>query len=654
MNASEFTLYQTISRVARLNPEAPAIMAPGKKGLSYTKKGLSYTRLGELIHLIHAQLNDLGVRRGDRVGVLLPSGAEMATTFLAVASCAVFAPINPRLPPRQLQTILAQIGPKVLIVTAETFLSLQEVTVEAGVLIVEMLPEIGGEAGWFCLRRHGGGVPLPQRLAPGVGGAEALPNDPAILLLSSGTTDRPKLTTLAHEPVCLSSIKAAGFLGLSKADRCLNALPLYHVYGLISGLLMPLAAGGSVVVLPTFNPRQFMDGMDEFRPTWYPGTPAMHQSVLDYMASSGRAPAAASAPIAPTMVEGLEEAFKVPVLVAYAMTEVPHIACNPVHRRKPNSVGISVLPEISIMGEDGYLLPRGAIGEVVVRGPAVCQGYETSQEALGTCGKEGWFHTGDLGWLDEDGYLFLTGRIKEIINRGGQKISPRELDEALLTHPDVREAVAFAVSHATLGEDIAAAVVPKDGRHLNEDELREFVARRLSDFKVPSRIVVVDEIPLGSTGKVQRLGLADKLANKLAVAYEHPAPGLEQLVAGVFQQTLRWPQAIGKNDNFFLLGGDSLRGMQAVAKLSDALALATPPTTLFWKPTVAGLAKQLSTLHKDPSLPWTCLVPLQAKGSKPPFFFVHGWGGGVFFFSGLARLLDADQPSYGLQAIGWD
>jgi len=196
--------------------------------------------------------------------------------------------------------------------------------------------------------------------------------------------------------------------------------------------------------------------------------------------------------------------------------------------------------------------------------------------------------------MDEDGYLFLAGRIKEIINRGGQKISPYEIDEALLAHPDVREAVAFAVPHATLGEDVAAAVVPREDRGLSGDGLREFVAQRLSAYKIPSRIVVVGEIPAGPAGKVQRCSLAEKLKSKLGVAYEPPDAGIEHLVAQVFQQTLRLSNPVGKNDNFFFLGGDSLRGMQALARLSEALAVVIPTRTLFMNPTVGGLARELA------------------------------------------------------------
>lgn len=250
------------------------------------------------------------------------------------------------------------------------------------------------------------------------------------------------------------------------------------------------------------------------------------------------------------------------------------------------------------MDEKGNLLPAGMTGEVVIRGGNVAQGYDNNSAANAAAFTNGWFRSGDQGAIDKEGYLSLTGRLKEIINRGGEKISPREIDEVLLTHPGVRQAVAFPVSHPTLGEDVVAAVVTKGGSALSEHQLREFAFQHLPGFKVPSRIVIVSEIPQGPTGKVQRVGLADRLKQDLLVPYEPPRERLEQLAAKTFEQILRLDR-VGRNDNFFTRGGDSIRATQVVARLMDALDLNPSPAALFRWPTPALLAAELARLQEE-------------------------------------------------------
>jgi acyl-CoA synthetase (AMP-forming)/AMP-acid ligase II len=210
----------------------------------------------------------------------------------------------------------------------------------------------------------------------------------------------------------------------------------------------------------------------------------------------------------------LEEAFGAPVIESYGMTEAAHqMASNPLPPavRKPGSVGVAAGPQIAIMGEGGALIAPGQTGEIVIRGDNVTAGYENNPDANREGFRDGWFRTGDQGILDADGYLSITGRLKEIINRGGEKISPREVDEALLDHPAVHQAVTFAFPHDRLGEEVGAAVVLREGMSATERELREFVHARLADFKAPRKILFVAEIPKGATGKLQRIGLAEKL-----------------------------------------------------------------------------------------------------------------------------------------------
>jgi acyl-CoA synthetase (AMP-forming)/AMP-acid ligase II len=299
-------------------------------------------------------------------------------------------------------------------------------------------------------------------------------------------------------------------------------MPLFHIHGLVAVVLSSLNAGASIACTPGFDALRFYAWMKEVDPTWYSGVPAMHQAILsraarnqDIVASARlRLIRSSSASLPPQLMADLEKTFSVPVIEAYGMTEAAHqMASNPLPpgERKPGSVGMAAGPEVAIMDENADLLPAGSIGEVVVRGDNVTKGYHNNTEANSAAFSDGWFRTGDQGVIDEDGYLRLTGRLKEIINRGGEKISPREVDEVLLDHPAVAQVVTFAIPHEKLGEDVAAAIVLKEKSKATEREIRKFAAEHLADVKVPRKVIFLDEIPQGASGKLQRIGLARKL-----------------------------------------------------------------------------------------------------------------------------------------------
>jgi acyl carrier protein len=279
------------------------------------------------------------------------------------------------------------------------------------------------------------------------------------------------------------------------------------------------------------------------------------------------------------------------------MTEAAHqMTSNPLRkgRRKPGSVGISAGPDLAIMDDMGHLLPVGEIGEVVIRGANVMAGYENNPAANGRAFSHGWFRTGDQGRFDADGDLFLTGRLKEIINRGGEKIAPREIDEILAQHPAIAEAITFAVPHATLGEDVAAAVVPRDDAAVTEAEIRRFAALRLADAKVPSRILLVREIPRGPTGKPQRIGLAEKLGVTLRAEFIAPHAPVEQRLAEIWQRRLRVEQ-VGVRDNFFALGGDSLAVAGMMIEVEEHFGGPIAVGTFLGSPTIETLGRLVDT-----------------------------------------------------------
>ena len=359
----------------------------------------------------------------------------------------------------------------------------------------------------------------PETTASG-GFAQA--GDVALLLHTSGTTSRPKLVPLTQRNVVASARSIRATLGLVAEDRGLNIMPLFHIHGLMAGLLAPLAAGSQVFCTPGFNALKFFGWMNEARPTWYTAVPTMHQTILGRAshnrevigANPLRFVRSSSSSMPPQVIAELEATFQAPLIEAYGMTEASHqMASNPLPpgKRIPGTVGLAAGPEVAIMNEQGDLLPPGQTGEIVIRGENVTPGYEKNPAANAEAFNNGWFRTGDQGIMSAEGYITITGRLKEIINRGGEKISPREVDEVLMDHPAILQVVTFAFPHERLGEDVAAAIVLRDGASLTEKEVREFAARRLADFKVPRKVRFVAEIPKGATGKLQRIGLAAKL-----------------------------------------------------------------------------------------------------------------------------------------------
>ena len=479
---------------------APAIGAPDRDDLAYAD-------LRALIDRTVADLNGFGIGRGDAVAIVLPNGPEMATAFLGVACAATAAPLNPAYRPDEFEFYLADLEARAVVVQAGDASPVRDVAARLGLPLIEL-------AGDFRLRSDLRAT--PARPGP------AQPDDVALVLHTSGTTSRPKIVPLSHRNVCASARHIGETLALGRHDRCLNVMPLFHIHGLIAAVLTSVAAGGSVVCAPGFNALRFFAWLAAAQPSWYTAVPTMHQAILTRAARNAAALDGAhlrfirssSASLPPSVMADLEATFGAPVIESYGMTEAAHqMTSNPLppRPRKPGSVGVAAGPDVAIMDAAGALLPLGATGEIVTRGPNVTTGYARNPEANATAYHDGWFRTGDQGLFDDDGYLRITGRLKEIINRGGEKISPREIDEVLLAHPDVVQAVAFAVPHDALGEEVAAAVVLRPGATATARDIRAHAAARVAPFKVPRTVLIVDEIPKGPTGKLQRIGLAAKL-----------------------------------------------------------------------------------------------------------------------------------------------
>ena len=491
----------------------PAIAAPAAEGAALP--ALTHGGLRALAARTQAALNGLGIGRNDRVAIVLPNGPEMATAFIAVAAAATTAPLNPAYRAEEFDFYLADLNARALLIRQGMDSPSRAVAAARGIPVIELVPG-SDAAGDFTLHPA-----ATLTGAPAQGGA-AQADDIALVLHTSGTTSRPKIVPLSQRNVTASARRIAATLALTPDDVCLNIMPLFHIHGLIAAVLASVAAGASVCCTPGFNAFRFFAWFAEADPTWYTAVPTMHQALLPLAARHAEAIARArlrfvrssSASLPPQVMTALEAAFGAPVIEAYGMTEAAHqMASNPLppHPRFAGSVGVAAGPEVGIMDEDGTLLPPGAIGEVVIRGPNVTAGYENNPTANAAAFANGWFRTGDQGALDEQGYLRLTGRLKEIINRGGEKVSPLEVDAVLMDHPAVQQVVTFGMPHAKLGEEVAAAVVLREGQAVDERGLRDFAAERLAPFKVPRRVVFLAEIPKGATGKLQRIGLAERL-----------------------------------------------------------------------------------------------------------------------------------------------
>jgi acyl-CoA synthetase (AMP-forming)/AMP-acid ligase II/thioesterase domain-containing protein len=610
---------------------------------------LTYAALGAQLERTRRELREAAIEAEDRVAVVHPDGPHLASAFLGIAAAAGCAPLNPSYREHELEFSLSDLGASAVVVPrGPGFAAVRAVAERLGLGILELEPF---DDGGFALRTSRAAEPGRQRDDDR---AQA-----ALLLHTSGTTARPKLVPLTERNLCASASAIAHSLQLTPEDRCLAVMPLFHIHGLVATVLAPVAAGSQVVCTPGFDPPRFRGWLDLCSPTWYSAVPTMHMAALEQVRAGGGRPhglrfvRSSSAALPVLVAEALEDVFSAPVLEAYGMTEASHqMAANPLppDERKPGSVGRAAGPEIAVLDESGAQLEAGEIGEVAVRGPSVFAGYERNPEANLSSFTDGWFRTGDQGYLDEDGYLVLRGRLKEIINCGGEKVSPGEVEEALRAHPDVADAVAFAQAHVRLGETVAAAVVPSND--VSPQELREFASSRLAPFKVPATVVVLNELPKGPTGKVQRIGLADRLGlptlgddDSGRPPYAPPRTDLESRLCEIWSELLGVEQ-VGIHDDFIALGGDSLLVAQLFAQVSEERGGEDiPASAILAAPTVEQLAGLLERGWSGDG----GALQVEPGRTGTPFFFVpaHDWG--TVGLGTLGRRLEGARALYTFQ-----
>jgi acyl-CoA synthetase (AMP-forming)/AMP-acid ligase II/surfactin synthase thioesterase subunit/acyl carrier protein len=637
------TLFELLRQQAENLPQAKAILCPDRAPLTYS--GL-FLQVGKIV----AELHGLGISSMDRIAVVLPNGPEMALAFLATACTGTCAPLNPLYTADEYEFYLCDLKAKALLLFQNDCNPARSVAKKLGIQTIEISISESKTAGAFSIYDAAESSPST------IGCAKA--KDTALVLHTSGTTSRPKLVPLSHENICVNALNIAASLALGGADRCLNVMPLFHIHGLVGALTATLYAGGSVVCAPGFDDAKFFLWVEEFQPTWYTAVPTMHQAILNRASNNQHIIASSpfrfirscSAALPPQLMSDLEKAFNTAVVEAYGMTEASHqISVNPLPpaQRKPKSVGIPTGSQVAIMDDKGAIQASGLIGEIVIKGPNVTEGYEANPSANESAFKNGWFRTGDQGYIDSEGYIFISGRIKEIINRGGEKISPREVDEVFLEHPQVAQVITFAVPHPTLGQDLAVAIVPRDKAILEEESLRKFAFERLASFKVPSKVVIVAAIPKGPTGKMQRIGLHQKLAEALTPEHVAPRNSIETTLVGVWIELLNIPK-IGVTDNFFLLGGDSITAVQLITQIKSHFGVDLPLPTIFHSPTIEQLSRQVSKRNKR--APIQSLTKVSQSRGKVSLFCVPGTKGNIFTdLIDLSNALGPEYTVYGFQ-----
>lgn len=514
------SLTSLLCKAAEEFPNQRAIAVSGKYELTHSQLQATVTACA-------ARLRAAGVGHGDVVGLAFPNSIEFVVLFMAVMRArGVAAPLNAAYTAEEFEFYLADSKSKLLLLPAEGNTAAETAAAKIGLPVAKcrfsILSEGTGsiefvsESPGFDLGLDKGEADIEAELSCD------LHDDMALFLHTSGTTSRPKGVPLTQLNLATSTLHIKETYEFSTSDATVITLPLFHVHGLVAGLLSSLISGASVV-LPAagrFSASTFWTDMRTHGATWYTAVPTIHQILLERHATKPedqypelRFIRSCSASLAPIVLERLESAFGAPVLEAYAMTEASHqMTSNPLPHsggRKAGSVGKATGIELTILDENGVPQPQGCTGEVCIRGANVTKGYQNNPEANESAFQFGWFHTGDLGYLDEEGYLFLKGRIKELINRGGEKISPFEVDAVLLSHPAVAQAVAFAVPDEKYGEEVNAAVVPVEGVSLMEEDVISTCKKNLAAFKVPKRVFVTDSLPKTASGKIQRRVMAE-------------------------------------------------------------------------------------------------------------------------------------------------
>ncbi len=565
------TVPEAITAWAERTPNRIALMSAGLDPIAYGQLAEEAQRI---CHFLEANT----VMPPQRVAVCVQDRPSLALCLIGLLFHGAPAiPVNPATTAEEFHTYLTKVQADAVICIAGEDTVAKAAGGQLGLTVVE-LERSENEIGF----EFSDNFPASAGL---VGIAD--PSEWALLLSTSGTTGR-KSVPKTHGEMTVNVDQRAKWMGLGPKDRCLNVMPLYLSQGIYDGLLAPLYTGGSTILASSSDTEAFFTSLEVYRPTWYTAVYTFYRDILAQAPKYTRVIEKASLSFMKAGgmrfpqedAEKIEALFKAPIMSAYGMTETGWIASEPLppKTRKAGAVGLQVIDEVKLIDEQGESVDVGQTGEVVVRGPGVMKGYIDDPEANAQAFIDGWFRTGDLGHFDNDGFLTLTGRIKEMINRGSEKISPAEIEQVLVQHPNVDDIAIFAVPHTTLGEDVAAAIVfNEDQGKTSQDELREFALGRLTRSKVPRQIFPVSSIPRTPGGKPQRNVLVEQFArpsseppvaepDKATHDMDMRVPLMEVPLIALWKSVLG-TDSIDRHDRFSDLGGTE----QAAAELADTL-----------------------------------------------------------------------------------
>lgn len=548
---------------------------------------ITYGELSRAIDNTVAELRLHEFARTDRIALTTPRGFAGLIAFLAISSHAICCPVDPRLKEDELAGVLEDLG-IAAIVDATGERSVAKIASNRALSLLKLDQSV-----FF----HTDG--------PRADGPAAGEGDVALLLQTSGTTSKPKHVALTHANILAAATSIGRSYGIGPSDRCINPMPHHHVHGLISAGISSLLAGASQFCAPSFAASAFGDALAKLGATWFTGSPAFHLGLLDFYKSTERKPRngslrfirSSSAPFPASAIAQYESLFGVPLLENYGMTESASTICSnlpPPGIRKRGSVGRPIGSEIRIVDGSGTDVAPNSEGEVLLRGPSIITRY-ASGEAGPDHFTNGWLRTGDVGRIDEDGCLFILGRTKELIKRGGHSVYPLEIDSALQSHPDVVEAISFSLPHATLGEELVAAFVPRADSGLSGEVLKSYLEGKLSTYKIPTEILQATEIPKSATGKTARRAMRTAFAESFALKGHAAESDLEKTILEAWKACIENPD-IGVTDNVFVHGADPLRAQSVCARIQSLTGIALPPKDVILNPTVRAQAKILFQL----------------------------------------------------------
>jgi acyl-CoA synthetase (AMP-forming)/AMP-acid ligase II len=562
--------------------------APRAAVLGHDGTVLSHSDLFAKIMEAARQLSGLGITAGDRIISMPANDIDGAVRTLAAASIAGCAVINPLSSVPEVERVATAVRPAAILAAEDIAAKATELGTKLGIPVIAADQARPGAP--LRADRPPGRPPVPQR-ADWTG----------IILSTSGTTASGKLVPLSWPTMLAAASATAGAYRLTRADRRLNVMPIFHVQGLVGSLLSALLSGGSIALIPSFDPREIPGLLRDTSATWFSATPPMHTEIMDSWAGGSvqhslRFVRVGSSALPGILRQRLASFYRVPVVESYGMTEANQIASTPVDGDGTEGLRPTG-SQVAIRTENGIVTTPRVRGEIVVRGENVADRYLAATETEQLAFRDGWFHTGDEGELRSDGSLWITGRLKELINRGGEKISPAEVENVLLSHDDVAEATVVGLPDEALGQQVAAAVVPCQGARPDEASLLTFARGHLAPHKLPRMIVFVDDLPRTASGKISRAAVAadlaslgDRRANPRPAAPGHPAADRAQrqaprLPATHAALTALWSGVLGRpvdlDDDFIVLGGESITAVELLQDVEAVFCVRISLITMF-------------------------------------------------------------------------